>query len=134
MPKLLYNGLANFKPTILSVALFDYEQDGDHLSVRLDNGVTLDIRDGMWRPSFFGGPKRYMAADPATLSGLKGHQLLYLAIDARPVERKSDRWGCTIDEMLHLTIATDRGFATVTFHNEHDGSTPGFGVTVSESY
>lgn len=99
------------------------EVKDNRLRLTLDGPQTIEI----WDDGQSCCEHRYMTCDD-DLSSVVGHKLTRIeAKEAPGVSAEYDEHECVFVE-----VGTDKGFITVTNHNEHNGYYGGFGLTVTE--
>ena len=96
-----------------------------------DNALFLGFTDGVKIKIFDDGQlcceRRYMKTDD-DVSSLVGGKILEFYLKPGPVG--GGDWG--EHEIMFLEIATDKGFVTISNHNEHNGYYGGFGMNIDE--
>lgn len=94
----------------------------DRLAIDFADGSKIDV----WDNGQSCCEHRYMTTDD-DVATLVGGRLLHIASKDGP-----DMDGSEEHETCFVEIATDKGFITVTNHNEHNGYYGGFGLTITE--
>ena len=97
--------------------------DDERLTLEFDDGVKIDIFDDGQSCC----ETRYMTTDDDVQS-LVGHNLHH--IEAKPGPDEAGEYGD--HETCFVEVGTDRGFITITNHNEHNGYYGGFGLSIAE--
>lgn len=98
----------------------------EKLTLTLDSGKEIDIFDDGQSCC----ESRYMRTDD-DLQNLVGGKLIRIeAKDAPNVPNpEGDDWGQE-HEVVFVEVATDKGWITISNHNEHNGYYGGFGLTI----
>lgn len=102
---------------IAKVAIAD-----DRLAIDFADGSKIDVWDN--RQSCC--ESRYMTTDDDVASIVGGKLLHITSKDGPNMDGGEEHETCFVE------IATDKGFITVTNHNEHNGYYGGFGLTITE--
>lgn len=96
----------------------------DRLSIYFDDGKKIQI----WDNGQSCCESRYITCDdnPKDLIGNK-------LVKIEPKEGPEIKNNYETHEQVFIEIATDKGFITMTTHNEHNGYYGGFGLTITEN-
>jgi len=108
---------------VISSAVID--QDGERIVLRFADGTYVSIVDHQSCCEH-----RYFHTDD-DLSALAGARLV--AVTEKEGPEEEDEYGHPLESMF-LEIQTDRGFATVTAYNSHNGYYGGFHLDAREDY
>lgn len=95
----------------------------DKLKITFDDGKNIYI----WDDGQSCCEHRYMTTDD-DVSTLVGGELLHIETKEGPYEE--GEYG-DVHETVFVEVATDKGFITITTHNQHNGYYGGFGLTIT---
>jgi hypothetical protein len=101
------------------------EMDEERLLLTFESGKVLRIEDDGQCCC----ESRYMTTDDEVQSLIGG---CLLNVEEKPGAEDEEDWG-NVHETMFVEVSTDKGFITLTNHNEHNGYYGGFWLKVTDA-